>query len=283
MKKLASTMAIVTVLILSGCGTFEETYQPEVYVSCSKETALNAASSDFSEESVASSASADVRQETDAAALAKIRPDDHELKTSLSASGGRIVFSLENVFSEGRYYTVTVSGTKTAAHGGNTVTINGELYGNIEIALLQDGKQLDRLPLEIPNGDRIVILESAAENLSYGYELISNVRDYGAEEYPDILGLVFRSRETEAAVPEYARYFAVFGGKLEKLPIYMNGSEVSPRGAKLEPRSAGFAVQHLTVLKASGNGYEIVKYEYRFDLENKRLGKQQVRFYGWEY
>ena len=75
----------------------------------------------------------------------------------------------------------------------------------------------------------------------------------------------------------------MFGGKLANLPICVNGNEVSPRGAKLEPRSAGFAVQHLTVLKASGEGYEIVKYEYRFDVENKRLNKQQVRFYGWEY
>ena len=103
-----------------------------------------------------------------------------------------------------------------------------------------------------------------------------------AEEYPDIIGLIFQSDNSEAAVPIYERFFTVFGGKLAELPIYENGYEVNPRGAKLEPKSAGVAVQHLTVPKSSGDGYEIVKYQYSFDTENKRLNKQQVRFYGWE-
>lgn len=275
--------AIAAVLILSGCGTFDETYQPEVYVSSSENELLDTTAASSPEISDRSLPKAPSRQTAEPAVHAEDPSDDRELKTALRAGGGTITFTLDNVFSEGEYYTLTVSGTKTANNGDNTVTINGELYGNIEITLLRDGRQIDRMPLEIPRGDRLVILESAAENLSYGYELISNARDYDAEEYPDILGLVFRSNSTEAAVPEYARYFTIFDGKLVGLPICMNGKEVAPRGAKLEPRSAGFAVQHLTVLKASGTGYEIVKYEYRFDLENKRLNKQQVRFYGWEY
>lgn len=279
MKKRTAAV-IAAVLILSGCGTFDETYQPVPYVSSAEETPVDTTPPSVPEKT--SSPIPRVQRAAEVTSRAEALPDDRELKTALHSGSDRIVFTLENVFSEGKYYTVTVSGTKTDS-GDNTVTINGELYGSIEIALFLDGRQTDRMPLEIPRGDRLVILESAAESLSYGYELISNARDYGAEEYPDILGLVFRSSSTEAAVPEYARYFAVFGGKLAALPICVNGSEVPPRGAKLEPRSAGFAVQHLTVLKASGTGYEIVKYEYRFDLENKRLNKQQVRFYGWEY
>lgn len=282
MKKPITAAVIAAVLMLSGCGTFEETYQPEVYVSSAKEAVPDTPPASAPERSGEPLVRAPVRRTAGTAAYTSAPPDDHELKTTVRSGGDKITFTLDNLFSEGTYYTVTVSGTKTAAQD-DTVTINGEPYGSIEITLLRDGRQLDCMPLEIPSGDRLVILESAAENLSYGYELISNARDYNASEYPDILGLVFRSSETEAAVPEYARYFAVFGGKLANLPICVNGNEVSPRGAKLEPRSAGFAVQHLTVLKASGEGYEIVKYEYRFDVENKRLNKQQVRFYGWEY
>lgn len=280
MKKTPAAV-IAAVLLLNGCGTFDETYRPELYVNSAEETSADALPED-ERGAVSYAQSPAVRQGTGTAAHAEVLNKDREVGTTLHSDGGRIVFTLENVFSEGQYYSVAVSGTKNA-DGGDTVTINGELYGNIEITLTQNGKELDRMPLEIPHGDRLVILESAAENLSYGYELISNMREYGAEEYPDILGLVFGSTETEAAVPEYARYFSIFDGKLSGLPICVNGKEVSPRGAKLEPRSAGFAVQHLTVLKASGTGYEIVKYEYRFDLENKRLNKQQVRFYGWEY
>ena len=106
------------------------------------------------------------------------------------------------------------------------------------------------------------------------------MREFGAEEYPDILGLVFRGSSAEAAVPEYARYFAVFDGKLTELAICENGKEVRPRGAKLEPVSAGVAKQHLTVKKAGG-GYEVIQYEYRFDVENRQLNRQKVRFSGW--
>lgn len=280
MKK-KSAAVIAAVLLLSGCGTFDETYRPELYVNLTEETSAEALLED-ERSAVSSDQSPAARQTDEIAVHAEAPADDREPKTALRAGGSAIAFTLDNVFSEGKYYTLRVSGTKTEG-GGDTVTINGELYGNIEITLSENGKVLDRMPLEIPRGDRLVILDSAAENLSYGYELISNMREYGAEEYPDIFGLVFRSQSAEAAVPEYARYFAIFGGKLASLPIYVNGREVTPRGAKLEPRSAGFAVQHLTVLKASGTGYEIVKYEYCFDLENKRLNKQQVRFYGWEY
>lgn len=265
------TAAIAAALLLSGCGTFEETYQPEVYVSSAEGSTTNEPA--VTPRSLVPIAPAPSRETSETISETS---DAHELNVRLNSDKGSPAFTLENVFSEGKYYTVTLSSAE------NTPTDKTE-SGAPLLSLYKNGKLLDSLTLDIDGSDRLVILESAAEGLSYGYETISYMRGYGAGEYPDILGLVFRSETTEAAVPEYARYYSVFGGRLEKLPIFENGVEVAPRGAKLEPRSAGFAVQNLTVLKPSGQGYEIVRYEYRFDLENKRLTRQQARFYGWEY
>ena len=204
-----------------------------------------------------------------------------ELAQTLTSDNGKVTFTLENMFSCGEYYTVTVSAEK--AENGSTLYINGEAYGSPVLTLFKNGEPIDTVKLDIPDGEHFMIFESTKDNVSYGSEIISNMRDFDAAEYPDILGLVFRGSSTEAAVPEYARYFAVFGGKLTELPIYDNGIKVKPRGAKLEPVSAGLAKQYLTVLKSNGYEYEIIKYEYRFDLENKRLNRQQVRFYGFDY
>lgn len=286
MKKFAAAV-ISAVILLSGCGNADETYRPEGYADASEISGTrseppdrnSAAVSDISSVSAVPHASGHAAQSppyTDSA------DGSRELVQTLTSDNGKLTFTLENMFSEGAYYTVTVSAEKTES-GFNTVYIDGEAYGCPILTLLKNGEPTDTVKLDIPSGERFVILESAADNFSYGCEIISNIRDFGAAEYPDVLGLIFRSSNTEAAVPEYARYFTVFDGKLTELPIYQNGVKVKPRGLKLEPVSAGLAKQFLTVLKSNGVDYEIIKYEYRFDLENKRLNRQQVRFYGWEY
>lgn len=285
MKRFAAA-AILAATLLNGCGNTDETYRPEGYPHADeqKESAFYSEISKPAAAYASDTASKSKPQSSDLSVSAAPPHDgDRSLKESFASNNGKLIFTVENVFSEGEYYTVTASAEKTDSESKNTVYINGDLYKTPALTLLKDGKQLDLTELEIPNGDRFLTLESAADNYSYGSEIISNMRDFNAAEYPDILGLVFRGSGTEAAVPEYARYFTVFGGKLAELPIYENGIKVRPRGAKLEPVSAGTAKQFLTVLKSSGGGYEIIKYEYRFDLENKRLNKQQVRFYGWEY
>lgn len=277
--KRSSAAAVLAVTLLSGCGNADETYRPEWYV----DTAEQKEEAILRDTEISKPAAAHVYTPTSESAPLFTPTYDGELRETFTSTENELIFAAENVFSDGEYYAVVVSAAKTDTESQNTVYINGELYEAPKLTLMSTGGQLGSVTLEMSNGDRFLTLESAADNYSYGSELISNMRDFGAAEYPDVLGLVFRSSNAEAAVPEYARYFAVFNGELTELAIYENGNKVSPRGAKLEPVSAGLAKQFLTVLKQSGAGYEIIKYEYRFDLENKRLNRQQVRFYGWDY
>ena len=282
MKKFAAA-AVLAVVFLSGCGNTDETYRPEGF-SEPTEQAENTFHAEISKPAAAnfSMSPSELLPQSGAASAAPASGGDRSPKQTFTSNSNELIFTVENLFSDGEYFTVTVSASKADGESQNTVYINGGLYEQPVLSLLKDGEQVGSLTLDIPSGDRFVMLESAADNYSYGSEIISNMRDFDADEYPDVLGLIFRSG-AEAAVPEYARYFAVFDGKLAELPIYENGSKARPRGAKLEPVSAGLAKQFLTVLKSSGSGYEIIKYEYRFDLENKRLNRQQVRFYGWDY
>lgn len=285
MKRFAAAV-ISAVILLSGCGNTDETYRPEAY-SDTPEQKENAFHSEISKPAAAHASVLPPESKPQSADVsvpaAPVSAGDRELKQTFTSNDSKLIFTVDNIFSDGEYYTVTASAAKADNESKNTVYINGELYEKPVLTLLKDGIQLDRIDLDIPSGERFVTLESAADNYSYGSEIISNMRDFDAAEYPDVLGLIFRSNSAEAAVPEYTRFFTVFGGKLAELPIFENGSEVRPRGTKLEPVSAGTAKQFLTVLKSSGEGYEIIKYEYRFDLENKRLNRQQVRFYGWDY
>ena len=277
MKKIAATIAAI--LLLSGCGKADENYRPEHYVYSTETHAEN--QNDGSSESSTSIPESSSSSSTITSTVKSKPAESHNISQSVSSDSDTLKFTIDNVFSGGQYYDIVVSASKSDTEGKDTIIIDGILYGGVSLTLFKNGKQTDRLPIEVPNGEHFVLLENVADKLSYGYDFISNMREYGAEEYPDILGLIFQN-DSDIYVPVYERFFTVFDGKLTELPIYQNNVEVEPRGAKLEPKSAGVAVQHLTVPKSNGNGYEIVKYEYRFDTENKRLNKQQVRFYGWE-
>lgn len=291
MKKLAS-VAAAAVMVLSGCGAADETYRPENYVDSSKTAVSHAplstanVSTSSAASPVRSSSAAQSLPETSSAIEFPYEIGDTllELRTTQSDKNGMLSFTVENVISDGRYYTVTLSGTKTDSEDSGTILVNDEYYGSVKLTLSKNGILLDSMELNPLSGERILALEGAASNLAYGCEALSSIRDFGAAEYPDFLELTFRGRSTEAAVPEYARFFTVFDGKLAELPVYENGVKAEPRGAMLTLRGAGLAAQYLTVLKAGmTDKYEIIKYEYRFDLENRRLNKQQVRFYGFDY
>lgn len=200
------------------------------------------------------------------------------------ADGNRLSFSIINVYSEGEYYTVDISGVKldenTASEDIDTTYVKGELYGDFRLDLLKKGEIIDTFKINVPRDDRFLILESVTDNLSYGCELISNKREYNADEYPDLIQLDFYIiNEVEA--PQYARYFAVFGGKIREVPVYENGAEVAPYGTHPEMKSAGLMVQHI-VAGQYGGEYTILKYEYTFDVENRCLNRKKVKFYGWE-
>ena len=274
------TAAVLAVTLLSGCGSADETYRPEWYADAAEQqkeapTLPETEDSEPAEVPIGASSSESTVNFTPVY--------DGVLRETFTSDENGLIFAAENIFADGKYYAVVASAAKTDTESQNTVYINGELYETPVLTLMKEGGQLGSVTLDIPDGDGLLTLKSAADHYSYGSEIISNMRDFGAAEYPDVLGLVFSGSGTEAAVPEYARYFAVFDDTLTELAIFENGSRVSPRGARLLPVGAGMAKQFLTVLKQSGTGYEIIKYEYRFDLENKRLDRQQVRFYGWDY
>lgn len=199
--------------------------------------------------------------------------------------GDRLSYTIINIYSENDYYTVEISGVKYNSYEESetdidTTYVNGELYGDFRLDLLKRGEVIDSLKINVPRDDRFLILESVTENLSYGCEIISNKREFSADEFPDLIQLDFHIiNEVEA--PQYARYFAVFGGKIAEVPVYENSEEAAPYGTHLEMRSAGEMVQHLVAEKPSG-GYTVIKYEYSFDVENKCLNRKQVKFTGWE-
>lgn len=198
-------------------------------------------------------------------------------------SGDRLSYTIINVYSESDYYTVEISGVKYI--GGESETdvdttfINGELYGDFRLDLLKRGEVIDSLKINVPRDDRFLILESVAEDLSYGCEIISNKREFLSDDFPDLIQLDFHIiNEVEA--PQYARYFAVFDGKIAEVPVYENGEETAPYGTHPEMRAAGEMIQHL-VAEKPGGGYTVIKYQYIFDVENRCLNRERIRFTGF--
>lgn len=200
-------------------------------------------------------------------------------------SGDRIMFTVENVFSQGKTYSISVSGVKmqnqAAGVSLDTTKIDGVLYGDFRLDLYNGaGTRIDTLKINVPRDDSFLLLENAAIDKDYGYTLNSHKTEFGEENYPDLLRLDF-FRQRGMAVPQYARYFAVFGDKLDEVRFYQNGVEVAPIGTFAKLRGGGLLTQNLTIQDGRG-GYTVIKYEYRFDAEKHRLNRTQVKFTGHE-
>lgn len=198
--------------------------------------------------------------------------------------GERISFTVDNVFSEGVYYTIKISGVKMANQSAgitnDTTYINGVLYGDFRLDLYKMGSLIDTLKINVPQDDSFLILENAAIGKDYGFTLLSHKEQFSDESYPDMVRLDF-FRQRGMAVPQYARYFAVFDGKLDEIRFYQNGYEVAPIGTHVKMRGEGLLTQNLTVQDGRG-GYTVIKYEYRLDLKKRIFNRTQVRFTGWE-
>lgn len=273
MKRFAAAV-LCSLIFLTACGEADETHLPAGYFERSESSEQKpavvtppAARSSAVKSAQGSSQSSLAPSVVSYSYTAENVPD---ITQRLNVESDKTELGLNNVYADGKLYTVTMTADESAERESLTLTLS------------RDGRRRDTLSVDVPNGDRFVLLENAEDNSTYGCEMISNLREFDAPEYPDIIGLVFRGSGGEAAVPEYARYFAVFDGRISELSVYENGVKTEPRGAKLEAKSAGVAVQHLTVLRSGGEGYEIIKFEYRFEPENKRLNKRQVKFYGWD-
>lgn len=202
---------------------------------------------------------------------------------SPKVEGNRLSYSIVNVYSSGNYYTVDISCIRLSftsdAPELETTYIDGELYGDFRLDLLKQGEIIDTLKINVPRDDRFLIFESVTQNLSYGCEIISNMRDFDAADYPDLIQLDFHI-QNEAEVPQYARYFTISKNKLAEVPVYENGIETAPYGTHLEPEAAGLMIQHI-VAQEYGS-YTVKQYEYTFDPEALIITRQRVRYTGYD-
>ncbi len=197
--------------------------------------------------------------------------------------GDRLSYSVENIWCSGEYYTVEISGIRlpqtSEAPELETTYINGELYGDFRLDLFKDKELIDTLKINVPRSDRFLIFESVLQDLTYGCEIISNMRDFDAAEYPDLIQLDFHIT-SEAEVPQYARFFTISDDRLTEIPVYENGAETAPYGTHIEPRSAGLMIQHV-VAKEYGS-YTVKQYEYTFDPKTLSITRQRVRYTGYD-
>ena len=275
MKKIfAEFLAFITLIICvipsCGCSDIEETYLRDNYCETSETESYRTSETEPSEsQSSAAASTVPVKNEERKPETIQTAAIIPETKSRSEINGGTYTFTVDNVYSQGDYYTVSIVGKK-----------RGDTFGEFRLVLLKDGAELDVLESDIPDGDRFLILDSVSEGLTYGCEIISNMRDFSAENHPDIIRLDFY-KENEIEIPQYARYFAVFDGKLAELDIYENGVKKEPLGTHLELRGEGRMVQHLCVYSPSGKSLMVEKYEYIFDVENRRLNRHKVVFLGW--
>lgn len=268
---------LIGTVILGSCSDIEETYRPDLYDGeISSVTDETPEQPELPKPSAAYAPVASaVSRLVDTSAYINGIP---EMTSSSEITDSRLTFTVENIFSQGEYYTVSVVGEKRSDNARTYV--NGELYGEFRLVLAKDGAVLDSLDIEVTGDDRFLIMESVLDGLSYGCAVVSNKRDFSADDYPDIIQLDFY-KTSELEIPQYGRYFAVFDGKLTELPVYENGDETEPRGTHLELRGEGRMVQHLCVYTPSGKSLMVEKYEYIFDTEQRRLNKREVDFLGW--
>lgn len=221
-----SAVLLAGIIPLYGCSEVEENYLPE-NCGVTAEEEFGAYETFSVENQRPAAADNSIKNESskpEAVQTADVIP---ELKTDSEINGSTHTFTVDNVYSQGKYYTVSVVGEK-----------RGDTFGNFSVVLSKDGSEPSRLEIDVPEGERFIIIDSVAEGISYGCEIISNMRDFAAKNYPDIIQLDFY-KENELEIPQYGRYFAVFDGELTELEVYENGIKAEPRGTHTEPRSEG--------------------------------------------
>lgn len=264
---LSAVILLFGVVPLCGCSEVEENYLPDDYGETAEDD-LGTYEAVPIENRPAAAGTSSKSSGSDPEA---VQTDNTipEPKSSSEVKDGNHIFTVENVYSQGEYYTVSIVGRKL-----------GDTFGAIGIALSKDGTELNKLEIAVPKDERIIIMDSVSDGLSYGCAIISGMREFSAGDYPDIIQLDFY-KENELEIPQYGRYFAVFDGKLTELAVYENGVEAQPLGTHLELRGEGRMVQHLCVYTPSGKSLMVEKYEYIFDLEDRRLNRRKVDFLGW--
>lgn len=273
-KILSSIIGLSLVLLLSACNIENEENSIDKEQNTSVQTTTPATTTTTVPTTVTTTATTEQTY---------LEPDDvipPAVQTS-RVEGDRLSYNITNVYSDDEYYTLNISGVKldsTKEADIDTTYIKGELYGDFRLDLMKKGEMIDSFKINVPRDDRFLILESVTDDLSYGCELISNKREFEADEYPDLIQLDFHIIN-EVETPQYARFFAVFDEKIIEIPVFEDGIETAPYGTHLELDAAGVMTQHIVASQSNGN-YTVLQYEYTFDIENRKLLREQVRFTG---
>lgn len=267
--KITAAAALAAICMLCGCNIENAEYSSEIAAHTTAAPAQTTAEQTSATETTVQTP--------------PLQPDEviPEAVQTPRIEGDRLLYSIMNVYADGDYYTVDISGVNLHSDASaelDTTYIKGELYGDFRLDLLRHGEVIDTLKINVPRDDRFLILESVTEGLSYGCDLISNKREFAADEIPDLIQLDF-FLTNEGEVPQYARFFTVSQDKLVEVPVYTNGTETAPYGTHLEMTAAGEMEQHIVARQSSGN-YTVLKFEYTFDIENLCLNRVQVKFYG---
>lgn len=267
------------IMFISGCGYTDETYQPAYF---------DEGSSSIEKTNLPESPQSTVSVVSSLIQHTSTLPETNTKEITLTPhhTDNELIFTVDGVYSSGKFYTVDITGQRcadqTAASDDKTTYVNGVLYGEFRLKSSLNDETTGLVNLEVPRDDKFLIMNSVAENLTYGCSVISNFRQFSAPEYPDIIELDFHING-ELETPQYSRFFAVINNEITEIFVYENGSLATPRGSHLEPKSAGRMIQHLTISTGRPDSYEIAKFEYIYDLENHRLNRRRVRFYGWQY
>ncbi|MBP1542807.1 MAG: hypothetical protein J6A16_01815 [Oscillospiraceae bacterium] len=270
--------AVLSAIVMCGCAADKET-------SSLPETVTSTAATDTTTtvKTTASAATTTTSETTPVTSYVEPEPDEviPAAIQSPRVDGDRLSYTIMNVYSDGEYYTVDISGVKLgdeAQINNETTYIFGDIYGDFRLDLQKDGEMIDSMKINVPRDDRFLILESVKDGLSYGCELISNKRHYAADDHPDLIQLDFHIID-EGETPQYARFFAIFDGKLTEVPVYENGVETAPYGTHLEMLSKGVMEQHIVASDDRGV-FSVIRYEYTFNIEERCLERQQTKFYG---
>lgn len=282
---------LLSLVIFTGCSADEMPSNAESeFTSSTNATTTTATSASTTiQTTTAATTTTTVSQTTVQTTTVSEEPDndldpDELIPTAIQTprvDGNRLLFTIMNVYSDGEYYTVDISGVKMDGNREadlETTYVKGDLYGDFRLDLIKNNEVIDTLKINVPRDDRFLILESVIDNLSYGVELISNKREYSADEYPDLIQMDFHIIK-EPETPQYARFFAIFDEKIIELPVFDNGVETAPYGTHLEMESAGLMTQHIVASQANGI-YTVIKYEYTVDVQDRCLNRKQVKFYG---
>lgn len=290
MKKIL-ILFVINLLFLTGCNSDNPPENSKIVTSEASESTASTTKTEAvtTKASTAATTIAETKEITETAAPSTEEQAETEEVIELipkaeqtpRIEGNRLSYTLQNVYSDSEYYRVDISCIKIENMNlpeFETTLIEGSVYGDFRLDLYQNDTLIDTLKINIPNNNRFLLFENILQNLSYGCEILSNLREYGVKNYPDLIQLDFYI-PNEAEAPQYARFFAVSNKKLTELSIYSYGREIPPFGTHLMMTSPGVMIQQMVIYE--NYQYVNVQFEYTYNPAEMTLNRKRVPHSGF--